>query len=86
MLHVLRLVSAFLPFLGTFNSFFKYLKCLTTDNMFKFLKKHRGKIAFVGVVGAAGAGGLYLMNKYIENKMAEEQEKQKKQMLEQIRR
>lgn len=54
--------------------------------MFQFLKKHKNKVAFLGLTTAAGAGGLYLVNKYVEKKFAERQKAETEQMLEQIRR
>ena len=53
--------------------------------MWSFVKKHRNKFAFVGLIGAAGAGSAYLLNKYVESKIAEQREKETQHMLEQVR-
>ena len=53
--------------------------------MWSFVKRHRNKFVAFGVVSAASAGGLYLLNKYVENKVAEQRAKETQQMLEQMK-
>ena len=63
--------------------------CVVTEQqhkiMWSFVKKHRNKFALAGAISAAGAGGLYLLNKYVETKIAEQKDKETQQMLEQIK-
>jgi hypothetical protein len=34
--------------------------------MWRFAKRHRGKLIVAGVVGAVSAGGLYLVNSFVK--------------------
>lgn len=46
-----------------------------------FIKRHKKKLAVFGVVSAIGAGGLYLLNKYVDYKIAEQKEAERQEKL-----
>ena len=41
-----------------------------------FWQRHRKKFISFGVVGAIGAGGLYLLNKYVDHRIAQQKEEE----------
>ena len=51
-----------------------------------FFKRHKNKFIGLGVASAIGAGGLYLLNKYVESQIEQRREIETQQKLKQIQR
>ena len=48
-----------------------------------FWQRHRKKFITFGVVSAVGAGGLYLLNKYVDHRIAQQKEEEDQRKLKQ---
>ncbi len=51
-----------------------------------FFRRHKNKLLAFGAVSAIGASGLYLLNKYVEYKIAEQKAAEREEKLRQIQR
>ena len=48
-----------------------------------FFRRHKNKFIGLGIVSAIGAGGIYLLNKYVDHKLSEAKEAENKQLTKQ---